>query len=253
MSWIPPDHPRAKSLRIREKLAEGFRAGLLAPEGLAAHGRGEAFDYLLGEKTTPVARWATRAAAAQLLLAEKPVISINGNAAALAPRELVELAEATGTKLEINLFHESARRRKKIFSWLKKHGAEEVLGADEKFLAKIPEIHSNRRWVDKRGILVADAVLVPLEDGDRTEALKKMGKRVITIDLNPMSRTARAAHITVVDNIVRAMPLMVEEARRLRKLPRKDLEQILKIFSNDENLRASFEVMVHRLRRFARK
>ena len=31
----------------------------------------------------------------------------------------------------------------------------------------------------------ADTVLVPLEDGDRTEALVKMGKTVVAIDLNP--------------------------------------------------------------------
>lgn len=49
-------------------------------------------------------------------------------------------------------------------------------------------------------------VLVPLEDGDRTEALRRMGKTVIAIDLNPLSRTSRAANITIVDNVIRAVP-----------------------------------------------
>ena len=47
---IPRSHPRAKSLLIRKKLVEGFDNGLVAKEGLLAQGRGEAFDYLLGEK-----------------------------------------------------------------------------------------------------------------------------------------------------------------------------------------------------------
>ena len=49
---IPYNHPRAGSLHIREMLVEGLRNGIVAHEGLIAHGRGEAFDYLIGEKTT---------------------------------------------------------------------------------------------------------------------------------------------------------------------------------------------------------
>ena len=82
MSLIPKSHPRAKSLLIREKLVEGFDDGLVAKEGLLAHGRGEAFDYLLGEKTANFAKKAIQAAAASLLLADIPVISVNGNIAA---------------------------------------------------------------------------------------------------------------------------------------------------------------------------
>ena len=41
------------------------------------------------------------------------------------------------------------------------------------------------------GVYKADVVLVPLEDGDRAEALVKLGKLLITIDLNPLSRTAK--------------------------------------------------------------
>ena len=88
MSLIPKSHPRAKSLLIREKLVNGFDNGLVAKEGLLAQGRGEAFDYLLGEKTGKAAKHAIKAAAAQLLLADMPVISVNGNKQHYVPKKL---------------------------------------------------------------------------------------------------------------------------------------------------------------------
>ncbi|MGQ0771218.1 MAG: phosphopantothenate/pantothenate synthetase family protein, partial [Nitrososphaerota archaeon] len=92
---IPKTHPRAKSLYIREKLVHAFDSGLVAKEGLMAHGRGEAFDYLIGEKTSKAAKNAIKAAASMLLLAKTPVISVNGNIAGLCPKEIVELAHAS--------------------------------------------------------------------------------------------------------------------------------------------------------------
>ena len=89
---IPPNHPRAKSLHVRELLVKGFKKGLVVPEGLIAHGRGEAFDYLLGEHTSETARVAEKAASSILLLANHPVISVNGNVAALCAKEIVELS-----------------------------------------------------------------------------------------------------------------------------------------------------------------
>src|SRR2546426_3742263 len=50
---------------------------------------------------------------------------------------------------------------------------------------------SKRALAQRAGIYGADAVLVPLEDGDRTEALVRMKKVVVTVDLNPLSRTSR--------------------------------------------------------------
>ena len=85
---IPPDHPRAKSLYTRERLINGFRRGLVVPEGLIAHGRGEAYDYLLGERTTKTAQHAIKVATGQiLLLSNRPVISVNGNTAPLCQIE----------------------------------------------------------------------------------------------------------------------------------------------------------------------
>jgi len=246
---ISPYHPRAESLRIREKIVEGFRRGLVVLEGLAAHGRGEAFDYLIGEKTTRFAKRATRAAAAMMLMAEHPVISVNGNTAALVPGETVELARITGSNIEINLFHKTEKRLRRIARRLKAHGAKKVLGTEKEFFMRIPEVHSQRRVVDKRGIAKADVILVPLEDGDRTEGLKKLGKKVIAIDLNPLSRTARSAHITIVDNITRAMPLLIKECRALKGLSFEKIKKILESYDNEKNLRDSLAIMLRGLKR----
>ena len=83
---IPKSHPRFVSLNIREKIVDGYNNGLVAKEGLLAHGRGEAFDYLIGEKTIRSARTAINAAAVTLLTAKNSVISVNGNIAALCPK-----------------------------------------------------------------------------------------------------------------------------------------------------------------------
>ena len=111
---IPPDHPRYHSLIIREKLVRGFREGYVVPQGLIAHGRGEAFDYILGETTIEPARKAMRAAVALMLLAKHPVISVNGNVAALVAEDIVRLAELVNAKIEVNLFYRTPERVRKI-------------------------------------------------------------------------------------------------------------------------------------------
>jgi 4-phosphopantoate--beta-alanine ligase len=249
--WIPPNHPRRESLLVRERLVEGFKRGLVVPEGLIAHGRGECFDYLIGESTQPFALKAIEAAVAALLLAKHPVISVNGNTAALVPREVVELAREVNAKIEVNLFYRTREREEAIAKWLREHGAEEVLGVGEDASATIPELFSERRRVSPRGILVADVVLVPLEDGDRTEALRRMGKTVIAIDLNPLSRTARAASITIVDNVVRAVPVMVEKARVMKKMSRSELESILREYDNNRILQEALRHILSRLSELA--
>ena len=75
---IPQDHPRYRSLMVREHLARCAAEGILSLEGLTAHGRGEAFDYLIGERTMESALLAEKTAAALLILARRPVISVNG-------------------------------------------------------------------------------------------------------------------------------------------------------------------------------
>lgn len=216
---IPPDHPRYRSLVTRERLAQCAREGVVAMEGLTAHGRGEAFDYLLGEQTTESARLAERTAAAMLLTAEHPVISVNGNTAALAAREIALLQRACGALVEVNLFHRTEHRVEQIEQILNNAGAEVFSGEAERLL---PLSH-DRAYCRREGMYSADVVLVPLEDGDRCEALVGLGKKVIAIDLNPLSRTAQKATLTIVDEVTRAVPeianacgdLTLEECRDL--------------------------------------
>ena len=245
---IPKTHPRASSLHVREKLVQGYKSGLVIEEGLIAHGRGEAFDYIIGEKTSKNALKAIKAASATLISAKSPVISVNGNLAALCPKEIVQLAKTVNAKIEVNLFYTSEKRKKIIASILKKNRAKEVLGLEHKFSRKIPMLDSARRVVDKRGIFSADVVLVPLEDGDRTIALKKFGKKVITFDLNPLSRTAQAADITIVDNVIRGMKILIDISKKLSK--KKDLK-IDHSFDNKKNLSETILTMKKNLRRIA--
>ena len=190
--------------------------GLVAKEGLLAHGRGEAFDYFIGERTMRSARTAINAAAVTLLTAKNSVISVNGNIAALCPKEIIQLAKITKSKIEVNLFYHNEDRKKKIVRRLKNVGAKQILGTNPRSNRRIIGIDSPRRIVDKDGIFAADVVLVPLEDGDRTLALKKAGKTVITFDLNPLSRTAQTADITIVDNVIRGMKLLISACKKTK-------------------------------------
>lgn len=227
---IPKSHPRAKSLLIRERLVSGFDNCLIAKEGLIAHGRGETFDYLLGEKTSKTAKKAIKAAAQALILAKSPVISVNGNIAALCAKEIVQLAKVINAKIEVNLFYSDNKRKQNIARLLKKNGARKIFGLEPRSSKRISGLDSPRRVVDKYGIYAADTVLVPLEDGDRTLALKKTGKQVITFDLNPLSRTAQAADITIVDNVVRGLKDLIIECKKVSKNPEKIQ------FNNKKNL-----------------
>lgn len=240
---IPSNHPRAKSLYIRNLLVTGFKSGLVVPEGLLAHGRGEAFDYLIGEHTSVYALHAIKAASSLLLLADHPVISVNGNSAALCAREMVELANHSSAFLEVNLFYKSRDREYRISETLKKNGANIVLGLDKKNSIDIIDLTSSRRHVDLEGIYKADVVLVPLEDGDRTSALIKMKKKVITIDLNPLSRTAQSATISIIDNIVRTMPYLVETTKKIKNMKRSSLEKIVEEYDNQYNLDKSIKLI----------
>ena len=241
MVKIPKSHPRYWSLYYREKIIEGMEKGMTAKAGLIAHGRGEAFDYLIGEKTIEPAERAMKAAVAKLLLAKHPVISVNGNVAALVPKETIELARALNAKLEINLFYRTEERVKAIAEELRKYDPEiELLGINP--TKRIPGLEHERGKVDENGIWKADVVVVPLEDGDRTEALVNMGKFVITIDLNPLSRSARMADITIVDNIIRAYPRMTELAREMKDYSRDELMEIVEAYDNGKTLS---DVLIH--------
>jgi 4-phosphopantoate--beta-alanine ligase len=73
-----------------------------------------------------------------------------------------------------------------------------------------------------------------------------MGKSVIAIDLNPLSRTAKAATVTIVDNVVRAIPNMIGIALRMKNLDADRLDDIVSQHDNEETLRAAIEEIVAR-------
>ena len=234
---VPEDHPRYESLLTRHRIEEGVDKGITSRQGLIAEGRGEAFDYLLGERTIESAERAERAAAAQLLLADHPVVSVNGNVAALVAAETVDLADAVAAEIEVNLFNRTAERMDAIAAHLQEHGAAEVKGLTAD--GRIPNLSHERAKVDADGIGAADVVVVPLEDGDRAEALGAMGKTEIVIDLNPLSRSAQTAAIPIVDNIIRAVPNMTAHARELESADRETLAEIVDEFDAEAALAAA--------------
>lgn len=254
---IPPTHPRYASLKARERLVRGVNDGITSQAGLIAHGRGEAFDYLLGEETVEEAREAARVAAATLLLADRPVMSINGNVAALAAEHVKALQErihqlraGRGAKepafiIEVNLFHRTEERVKAIAKVLRDVGAVSVLG--EQPNARVPGLDHDRALCSKSGIASADVVLIPLEDGDRAEALRAWGKYVIAIDLNPLARTSRAAHVTLVDELTRALPAIGGATDELEYRSPRALATMIKEWDNGENLSRVLERISKRL------
>ena len=157
------------------------------------------------------------------------------------------LEEAEGYKRLIEHQYNLESLAAKIGRLLKRHGAGIVYGIDPK--EELPGLESERRRIDREGIFSSDVVLVPLEDGDRTEALVKAGKRVIAIDLNPLSRTAQKATITIVDNVVRALPALQEEVEGLRSKGRGKLERMVEAYDRDENLETTLEHICRRLRK----
>ncbi|BDZ71195.1 phosphopantothenate/pantothenate synthetase [Methanobacterium petrolearium] len=243
MHEISLNHPRYNSLILREKMAKAYQEGILADTALIAHGRGEAFDYILGEKTNLPAIKAIKVGVSAMLLAENPVISVNGNSGVLAAEKIVELSRLIPATIEINLFYRTPQRVRKMEELLENAGAEKILGRQEDDYVPIAGLEGPRSRAHPEGVSRADVVLVPLEDGDRAEALVKSGKKVITIDLNPLSRTAQTASITIVDNVVRTIPLMIQELEKLKEYPRDQLIDMVNEFDNKKNISKSLEMI----------
>jgi 4-phosphopantoate--beta-alanine ligase len=107
----------------------------------------------------------------------------------------------------------------------------EILGENPD--AKIPGLEGPRANCCKNGIYDSDVILVPLEDGDRCEALVAMGKTVLVIDLNPLSRSARMGSVTIVDELSRvAKNLLTGSMQKIARFPRLD-------YDNDQHLQAA--------------
>ena len=210
---VDPEHPRYQSLMIRKKIAEAGVKGMLADSAMIAHGRGEAFDYLLGEQTIPSALDATREAAARLVNSNKPVLSLNGNAIALAGQEFLTIASQLGCPIEINIFYRTPQRMGALIGHLKMLNQKldldvEIMGGIPD--ARIPGLEGPRGACQQDGIFEADTVLVPLEDGDRCEALMAMGKTVLVIDLNPISRSSKGCTVGIVDEVTRVAKNLIQ-------------------------------------------
>ncbi len=226
---IPKDHPRYRSLMTRERLADAVEKGLVNPTGLISHGRGEAYDYLMGETTLPPSLEAERAAAAFLLKARNPVVCVNGNAAALDAENLIALADAVPAKVEVNIFHRTEERMELLISYMESKGARNVLGRDPD--ERIPGLSHARALCTKEGIFDCDVIVVPIEDGDRAQALVGMGKVVISIDLNPLSRTSKSATVSICDEMTRALENISNFVKELRGKD-SELDEIIKSYDN---------------------
>ena len=230
MVEIPDSHPRKDSLMSRQRIVDGLAKGILADSAMIAHGRGEAFDYLLGEKTTDSARLAIEEAARRLKRAKKPVISVNGNTVVLAGKELIRVAAVLSCPIEVNLYYRTPERVNGLLSILssdKKDVARELKpeGFDREWVAAVESVEllgenpdaqiegleGPRSLCTSNGIGECDTILVPLEDGDRCEALVMSGKEVIVVDLNPLSRSSIGATVTIVDEISRAADILLKE------------------------------------------
>ena len=230
MEEIPKSHPRYESLMTRKKISDAMKKGLVHETGLIAHGRGEAYDYLIDEKTISAADDAEKIAAAALLTGKNPVISVNGNVVALTGMECINLSKEIPAKIEVNLFHRTNKRMKILTDELLILGANKIYGLTGD--AHIPGLDHKRGICDSDGIFSSDVVLVPLEDGDRCQALKNMNKMVIAIDLNPLSRTAKTANITIVDNVTRAIPNIQKWVKILKNENKNTLQDLVLRWDN---------------------
>ena len=223
MGDTPESHPRRDSLLSRQKLVNAASEGMLADSALIAHGRGEAFDYLLGERTCDSAKLAIIETAHRLKISKNCVISVNGNTVALAGPQLIACAAVLNCPIEVNIYYRTPKRMEILLSTLvdQKKTASKLYPQIEEKIAmvkilggkpdgRIPNLEGPRAQCHSDGILSADTILVPLEDGDRCEALIAMGKTVCVIDLNPLSRTAQTATVTIVDELTRCVPILLE-------------------------------------------
>ena len=233
----------------REKIIYGVKQGITSVNGLLSEGRGEIFDILMNRTLSSRSMPSIEASVAELLLSKNPVISVNGNTAVIVPRELIELSNTINAPLEVNLFYRSDERVKNVVEYLKKNGADVVLGGEDRTI-KLKEIEHARGLVDERGIMIADTILVSLEDGDRTEKLIELGKKIIAIDLNPFSRTANMASITIVGNVLDVIPCMIYYAKKMKNKDRERLIEIVKNFDNKKNLACQADVFIEKFEQF---
>lgn len=242
------DHPRYQSLVYREKIVKAHQNGILADSGMIAHGRGETFDYLIGEKTTTNTKNTIDIAACYFLTSKNPVLSVNGNTTALVSEDIAQLSKLLDIPVEINLYYRTPERIRNIEKIYKNLGVKDILGTDEDDFIDTPNLNGPRSPVSIDGIKKADLVFIPLEDGDRAEKLYQLSKNIINIDLNPLSRTAQTSTVTIVDNIVRAMPAIIESVKKYSNYDNTDLETKINEFNNKDNLNNAINDIIQRFK-----
>lgn len=240
------DHPRYESLLYREKIVEAHKNGILADSGMIAHGRGETYDYLIGEKTTDNSLNTIEVASCYFLTCKHPVLSVNGNTTALVAEDVARLADILDIPVEINLYYRTPERIKNIEAVYKNLGVKELLGTDDDDFIDTPDLNGPRSPVSIEGINKADLIFIPLEDGDRAEKLAKLDKNIVNVDLNPLSRTAVTSTVTIVDNIVRVMPLLIDCVEKYVDYDKKILLEKINEFDNRQNLDNAIQDIIKR-------
>ena len=71
-------------------------------------------------------------------------------------------------------------------------------------------------------------------------------RHYITVDLNPLSRTAQTSTVTIVDNIVRAMPLLIKYVEEFEDYGSDELTKMINNFDNKVNLDNSIRDILNR-------
>ena len=148
--------------------------------------------------------------------------------------------------MEINLYYRTDERVKRIEEVYKKLGVKEILGTNDDEFIDTPNLNGPRSPVSIDGISKSDLIFIPLEDGDRAEALYNLGKTIISVDLNPLSRTAQTSTVTIVDNIVRAMPLLIKYVEEFEDYGSDELTKMINNFDNKVNLDNSIRDILNR-------
>ncbi|MDD1724210.1 MAG: phosphopantothenate/pantothenate synthetase family protein, partial [Methanospirillum sp.] len=76
------------------------------------------------------------------------------------------------------------------------------------------------------------------------EVLVSLGKTVIAIDLNPLSRTSRIATLPVIDEVTRAIPNITRFCNDMKS---KDVSQVIQNISGSLFIRDAIDTICRRL------
>ena len=69
---------------------------------------------------------------------------------------------------------------------------------------------------------------------------------IISVDLNPLSRTAQTSTVTIVDNIVRVIPALIESVKKYENYDKTDIQEKIDLFNNKTNLNIAINDIIKR-------